>query len=48
VPEKEFRHIGDVDLKSIPDKNLIAVVWNREEIGEIQKVYDGRLISFYD
>jgi hypothetical protein len=48
VPEKEFRHIGDVDLKSIPDKNLIAVVWKREEIGEIQKVYDGRIISFYD
>jgi hypothetical protein len=48
VPEKEFRYIGNFDLEQIDERDLIAIVWKKDEISEIKNVFRGEIISFYD
>jgi len=44
-PEKEWRHIGELDLSHIRQECLKAVVWKKEEISRIKSVFGGEVIS---
>ena len=37
VPEKEWRHIGDIDLSTINSNDLKIIVWNKNQIDSIKK-----------
>jgi hypothetical protein len=45
IPEKEHRHIGDVDLSAIPQDDIIVIVWKKKEIEKVSSVFNGRIIS---
>jgi hypothetical protein len=45
LPEKEYRYLGDLDLDKIPKKYLAAVIQSPDKIGEVQKIFDGRVVS---
>lgn len=47
VPEKEWRHIGDIDLSKINPNDLKIIVWNREQIYSIKKYSKSDIISLY-
>lgn len=47
IPEKEYRHIGDIDLSLIPHDSITAIVWRPAEIDEIKEGFSGRVIGLY-
>ncbi len=47
LAEKEYRYIGNLDLNKIPDENLTAIVWKPEEIENSERVFAGRILSYY-
>jgi hypothetical protein len=46
-PENEYRHLGDVELQSLPDDVLFAVVWKKEEAASLQTISDKRIVTMY-
>jgi len=48
MPEKEYRYIGDLQLDRIPEDKLIVIVRLPDEIGAVQKIFDNRVVSFFD
>ncbi len=48
MPEREYRHLGDVDVRSIPSGRLIAVVLYPEDVDTVRRVHDGPVLSLYD
>jgi hypothetical protein len=48
LPEKEYRYIGNLDLNKISDENLTAIVWKPEEIEYLERVFSGRILSYYE
>jgi hypothetical protein len=47
MPEKEFRHVGDIDLNLIPKESLVVIVWTKDEIAGVKRLFDGDVISLY-
>lgn len=47
LPEKEFRHIGDVDLNLIPPDKFKVIVRLKEEIADVRQIYGGEAIALY-
>jgi hypothetical protein len=46
-PEKEYRHIGDIDLSSINKKLITAIVLYPRDIEIVKNVFNGRVLSLY-
>lgn len=47
LPEKEWRYLVDFDLTPIPQSKLKVIVWKKNEVAEISKIFDGPVYSFY-
>jgi len=47
LPEKEYRHIGDVDLSLIPHDKMRVIVWKKEEISGVRDAFEGEIIPLY-
>jgi len=47
VPENEYRYIGQFDLNQIPEECITAIVWKPDEITDLKRVFNGRIVSFY-
>ena len=47
IPEKEYRHIGDVDLTMIPRDDMRAVVWKKDEVEQVEGMFSGPTTSLY-
>ncbi len=47
VPEKEWRHIGDIDLSMINPNDLKIIAGNKEQIDSIKKYSKSNIISLY-
>lgn len=47
LPEREYRHIGDVDLSAIPETSITAIVWKRNEIDAARQLFRGKVVSLY-
>ncbi len=46
-PEKEWRHIGNLDLSRINIHDLTAIVWKPSEIYGLKEIFKGKIISYY-
>ncbi|MCX6830425.1 MAG: hypothetical protein NT002_14255 [candidate division Zixibacteria bacterium] len=47
MPEKEYRHIGEFDLRKIPNDKLMVIVWREEEKEKISDLFGGTVLSLY-
>jgi hypothetical protein len=47
MPEKEYRHLGDIDLNLIPSDKLKVIVWQKEDINIMGKSFGGEIHSLY-
>jgi len=47
LPEREWRCLGDLDLSSIPETKLAAIVMENSEIEKLSAVFPGPVYSFY-
>ncbi|UCD95423.1 MAG: hypothetical protein JSU69_05070, partial [Candidatus Zixiibacteriota bacterium] len=47
MPEREYRHVGDINLNLIPEESIVVIVWKKDEIAEVQRLFGGRIISLY-
>ncbi len=47
APEKEWRHIGEIDLSKIKPEDLKVIVWKKDQIDSINKYSKSRIISLY-
>jgi hypothetical protein len=47
MPEKEYRHIGDFDLKKIPGSKITVIVWCEEEKERMSDIFGGTVLSLY-
>jgi len=47
LPEKEYRHIGDVDLSLIPHDKMRVIVWKKEEISGVRDAFEGEIVPLY-
>lgn len=47
MPEKEYRHIGVIDLSFVPADRMAVIVGKPDEIEKVQQIYNGRIFSLY-
>jgi hypothetical protein len=47
-PESEWRHIGDLDLATIPPDEILLIVRNQSEITILRQYCDYRIIAFIE
>ncbi len=47
VPEKEWRHIDNIDLSKINQNDLKIIVWNKEQIDSLKEYSKSDIISLY-
>jgi hypothetical protein len=47
VPEREYRHVGDVNLSLVPEENIVVIVWKKDEMAEVKRLFGGCVISLY-
>jgi len=47
MPEREYRHLGDFELESIPGDRLTAIVLQPEDIDTIRRVHSGSVLALY-
>lgn len=47
LPEKEWRHIGDIDLSVIQPEDMKLIVWRRDEIEYLRNFTSSEVISLY-
>jgi len=45
IPEKEHRHIGDIDLTFVPSHRMAVIVRDANEKEKIEGIFDGRIYS---
>jgi len=47
IPEKEYRHIGDLDLRLIPNDMIIIIVASPDEISQLGDTSPGKIIPLF-
>ncbi|PKK83944.1 MAG: hypothetical protein CVT49_05830 [candidate division Zixibacteria bacterium HGW-Zixibacteria-1] len=47
MPEKEYRHIGAIDLSFVPADRMAVIVGKPDEIEKVREIYDGKIFSLY-
>ncbi|UCD16330.1 MAG: hypothetical protein JSV44_07630 [Candidatus Zixiibacteriota bacterium] len=47
MPEREYRHIGDLDLSLIPSDALAVIVWKGDDIQAVRGIFNGRVVTVY-
>jgi hypothetical protein len=47
MPEQEYRHLGDIDLSTIPQNAVRVVVREKHEILRVNEIFKGEIFSFY-
>ena len=47
VPEREYRHIGKIDLALVPSDHMAVIVFTPEEIGKVEQFFDGCIYNLF-
>nr|MBN2276656.1 hypothetical protein [candidate division Zixibacteria bacterium] len=45
MPEKEYRHIGDIDLTCLPRDRMAFIVRKKEEIASVKSLFNGPVLN---
>jgi len=45
MPEKEYRHIGEIDLSFVPSDLMAVIVFRPQEVDLVRQVFDGCIYS---
>jgi len=48
LPEREYRHLGDVDLSSVPSDAFSVIVFHKDKINRIKSVFEGDINFLFD
>ncbi|MFH2035627.1 MAG: hypothetical protein ABIJ45_04435 [Candidatus Zixiibacteriota bacterium] len=48
LPEQEYRHLGNINLLSIPNEAMAVIVFRKNDIDKIRPVFAGQIYSLYD